>query len=441
MPATQPLLRVEQVKRRLPSLWVTIAIWIRVSTALLGQESAEDAARQANAQEAESPGRGGSATVSAEEVLGIIRRRLVAQFDAYLTTPADYRDRVGRECHVFPEGDLFPYLYPAMAYVNLALEDPERTDHSVTQAGKLIDLAIPSVIRHVRPPGGRLERLSDYRQHAMYLGQLNLALGAYYLISDDNRYDTLHRKLSDLLHQALVEAKGRPLRSFPQYSWPFDTIPVLVSLDLYDARTSRPRSAQAVRAHLSWVRANATHPGLRLPYSRIDNATGRGRELPRGCDLSFRLCLLPQVDRAYAEQQYAQYLKHYWLDQGLLAGFAEWPGGTKRFEDMDSGPIIMGIGLGSTGLGLGATIAMDDKERLKRLTAELATLDLLRPLFVAAQQEATGKAAAKLRMIRLDAKHVTGFLFGDAMLFYCITWQPWTEEGAPATKPSSNEGR
>jgi len=366
-----------------------------------------------------------SESLSPDEILGPIREELLAQFDDYLKSPEDYRKRVTRECAVFPEGDLFPYVYPAMAYVNVALEDPTRQEHCARQARKLIDLAIASVTDRVHPPERRLDQLTDYRNHATHLGQLNLALGALGLISDDHRYDAIHRRVSDVLYEGLVQSRGRPLQSYPQRTWPFDTIPVLVSLQRYDAGTGGTRSQKLIREHLAWVRANATHPDLGLPYSKVDDATGKAQELPRGCDISLRLCLLPHIDALYAREMYAQYVKHHWLDRGMLAGFAEWPNGMKRFEDIDSGPIVMGIGLGATGLGLGTTIALDDGERLRRLCGELRRLEALRRLFSAAQPGAAGIRGSRLLPFQLDDQHVTGFLFGDAMLFYCITWQSW----------------
>lgn len=387
--------------------------------------------KSSDAQQAPPPiprqGRTNVPTMSPDEVLQKIRQHLGTQFDAYLNDPKDYEQRVTRQCGIFPEGDLFSYIYPAMAYVNLALQNPKRKAHCVRQAQKLIDLAIPSVRKRFRLPDGKLENISNYQNHAVYLGQLNLALGAYGLISSDGRYDVLHKRVSDILHQALVKSQGRPLRSYPENSWPFDTIPVLVSLHLFDVKTSQHRSKNIIQQHLAWVRNNATHQRLRLPYSRVDNMTGKGKELPRGCDLSFRLCLIPHIDQTYARRLYKQYTRNYWLDRGILAGFAEWPNGIQHFADIDSGPIVNGIGLAATGLGLGATIAVGDRQRLQRLCEQLASLAAIRSFFVAGQQQSAGDARRNLGMIPVDDVPFTGFLFGDAMLFYCVTWQPWSK--------------
>jgi hypothetical protein len=364
--------------------------------------------------------------VSSESVLSSVRERLIAEFDTLLEDPARYERLVAGECRMFPLGQLFPFLYPAMGYVNVALREPERKEHCIEQARKLLDVAIEKAAASVRAPNGRLDELESYRGHAVMLGQLNLALGAYYLIADDNHYDAIHARLSDVLHEALVEANGAPIKSFPYNSWPFDTIPVLLSLKLYDLKTWQDRSGGVINRHLAWVREHATDPALGLPYSRINENTGAGLEAPRGCDLSFRVCLLQELDPVYAKELYTRYVESYWLERGVFAGFAEWPKGSVKFMDMDSGPIIMGIGLGATGLGLGTVIAMDDQARLNRLCIQLSGVEALRSLLIAVENRMPPAARRGTWRIPLDERHVTGFLFGDAMLFYCATWRPWT---------------
>ncbi len=365
---------------------------------------------------------------SGKELLAPISARLLRDFNRRLEDPQGYARDVKIRCASFPEGDLFPFLYPAMAYVNVALRAPDQRENSVRNCEKLIDLAIASVAQRVRPPQGELSRLISYQDHATYLGQLNLALGAFALISEDGRYDLLHRHLSDILYAALAKSNGRPLRSFPEHSWPFDTIPVLVSLKLYDRAASPTRSDAIIKEHLRWIREEGSDSNLQLPYSRIAVDANSSHELPRGCDLSFRLCLLPHLNRDYAKELYKFYTETYWLDRGLVAGFAEWPKGTQRFQDMDSGPIVMGIGLGATGLGVGATIALNDQERLRRLAGQLASMDVLRTRFLEAQGNTPDASTGELGKIALDNECFTGFLFGDVMLFYCVTWEEWPGE-------------
>jgi hypothetical protein len=342
--------------------------------------------------------------ISSRDVLNAVSTQLERQFDDYLRSPQDYRAQVERSARAFPEGDLFPYIYPGLAYVNLGLQLPEKKEHAAAQVRSLIDLVIPNVASRVWA-GGPLLSLPDYRKHATYLGQLNLLLGAYRLISSDQRYLPLQRHLSDVLYQGLVANRGGPLASYPEYTWPFDTIPVLLSLAL-DGRHSRTMSAH----HLGWIRTEGSNP-WGLPYSQI---SGDRLRQPRGCDLSFRLCLLPHMDAQASGELYSRYASRFWIDHGIVSGFAEFAGGRGQ-ADIDSGPMILGIGMSATGMGVGAAIAAKDQTRLVRLCQGLRNMEVIRPML----------AKTRIGGIEIDERHFTGFLMGDAMLFYSVTWRKW----------------
>lgn len=360
---------------------------------------------------------------SGDQMIEGIQTRLLANFEQYLKDPKSYEQTALAECRQFPEGDLFPFVFPAFAYTNLALKGTVAKAAAQKRVAALIDLALPHVVARVQPPGGKLENLKTYANHATYLGQLNTALGCYRLIGGDDRYTALHKHLSDLLHTALIKRDGRPLESYPEYSWPFDTIPCLVSLRLYDAQTGVDRSTAITKKHLAWIREHATDPAMGLPWSRVDNTTGRGIEKPRGCDLALRMMFLAQVDRDAAKSLYEKFVAGFWLVRGAMAGFAEWPHGETKFEDADSGPIVMGIGMSATGFGVGAAIAADDADLLQRLGEQMPGMKaMILGLKTLTPPE---RQPALLRRLTLNDRYETAFLFGDACLFYSITWTPW----------------
>lgn len=360
---------------------------------------------------------------SAQDILSVFRKKMTIEFDSFLKKPEAYRDLVQEECRGFPEGDLFPYIFPALAYANLAKSDQTGKAHALKQMAKLIPLARSSVIRRVNPPSGNLQKLKDYKKQAVYLGQYNMLLGAWRLIGGDDRYQPEHKAVSDALHAALTKQGGCPLESFPNLTWPFDTIPCLVSLQLYDRHTGIPRSREAIKNHLIWVNEKALDPVTGLPGSLINIKTGEQQEKPRGCDLSLRLCLLPHIDKKEAARVYKKYTKAFWLEKGMIAGFAEWPYGKTEYQDMDSGPIFLDIGLAATGLGLGASIAANDTGRIIRMSEELANLNTLKLL---ARQLGADPANMRIQKTIVKGEHyTTAFLFGDACLFYALTWVKW----------------
>lgn len=356
-----------------------------------------------------------------EQILSSIEKRLTSEFDAMLENYNEYEKKVNKECRYFPEGDLFPYVYPALGYLNLCFKNLKYAPQAKQKIQKLINSTIKSVTKKVRPRDGNLNKLFSYKKSATYLGQLNLLLSVYSLVYRDNKYHNLNKHLSLILNKALLNVSGKPLHSYPDYTWPFDTIPVIASLLLYDEAQGTDTYKNIATKHFKWLKTNGSHPLYKLPFSRINPSSYEGKEVPRGCDLSLQLCILPQINKKYAKQLYQQYLKYFWIKRGAISGFAEWPNGKSKFQDIDSGPIFMGIGMGATGTGVGAVIAMDDKERMAILASELLTIDLLRPIFLKiAQNDPTlGKAYP------ISEKYFTGFLMGDLMLFYCVTWRPW----------------
>jgi hypothetical protein len=361
-------------------------------------------------------------SLNTEQVLKFNANTLREQFDDWLNDPDTYRQRALRECSVFPEGRMYPFAIPALGYANLGLGDAKQRQHCAAQMQKLIDLLISTVIEDIRPPGGDLNRLAHYQKEGTRLSTLNLTLACYALIGGDGRYARLHDRISLLLRRALTELSGRPLASYPAYTWYFDTVMALLSLELYDRAHGRAQTRPLMEQHFAWLRSHATDAATGLPVAYKGG-------LPRGCDLSMQICLLQQLDSWTAQRLYADYVQHHWVNFGLIAGFREWPRSKRRafMGDIDSGPLILGIGPTATGVGIGAARAVSDANRLGTLTRQLKVLpDFLRRL-EAGDQQLFGDS------VPVSSQYVTGFLYGDAVLFYAITWVPYPGAARDAT--------
>lgn len=309
-----------------------------------------------------------------------------------------------------------------MAHANLAMADSEQREKTLKRMAPLLDEAIRSTEAKVAVRAGDLEKLTGYRGQGTYLGQLNLALASWSLAGGDERYLPLHRHLTEVLASELGRKRGQPIKSFPGYSWTFDTVPALVSISAFDRHSGGERAAPLLKAHREWVRDHGIHPTTGLPWSRMA-AKGRGLAAPRGCDLSWRIALLAQVDRGWAEELYGRYTSSFWLDRRMMSGFAEWPEGRRGRTDLDSGPVFQGIGSSASTLGLASVIAMDDRERRDTLEDQLAMRHVALPLLLT-RDHRTGRQRIA-GMIDHDSQYVTGFLYGDVTLFYSLTWQEW----------------
>jgi hypothetical protein len=408
---------------------------------------------------------------NADEIADGLAIELAAKFDALLIKPEDFQRKVRQECKRFPEGDLFPYLLPALAYGHLA----DRTDEAergplLAKMAQLIELARPGVEKKTRAPDRDLMKLESYRGEGVYVCQLNMALSAYRMLGG-KRFGDLNDHLSRQIRNALRKRKGAPLKSFATATWPFDTIPCLVSLAWHDRVTGSADSTVVIENHLEWVAKNGTEKATGLPFSRIE----KGPQRPRGCDLSWRVALLAQIAPDRAKKLYRRYVKHFWLERFVAAGFAEWAGGSKgqrnnklcvlgedraaksrrtdagipegtsrrrnteivvrdRLKrasnfcagskgktDHDSGPVFWGIGSAASVLGLAAARAAGDDYRFARIIAQVdKARAAIRELLV---RNASADRVLLGGMIPISKGYVTGFLYGDAVLFYAVTYR------------------
>ena len=370
----------------------------------------------------------GPLSLSTEEVLKVNASRLCEQFDWWLEEPDLYRQRALRECSAFPEGRIYPFAIPALGYANMGLGDSNRRQHSAAQMQKLIDLFISTLIEDISPPDGDLNRLAHYQKEGTRLATLNLTLACYALVCDDGRYSSLHDRVTLLLRRALTEGAGKPLASYPAYTWYFDTIMALLSLELYDRAHGLAQTGPLLEQHFAWLRSHANDTGTGLPIAHKGG-------LPRGCDLSMQICLLQQLDARTAQLLYADYVRHHWVNFGFIAGFREWPKSKRPSSsgDIDSGPLVLGIGPTATGVGIGAAKAVSDANRLRTLARQLKLLpDFLRLL------EQRGQPLFG-DLVRVNSQYVTGFLYGDVVLFYAITWVPYPRASRATTKSTGEK--
>ncbi|HAI11310.1 MAG TPA: hypothetical protein DCM28_06360 [Phycisphaerales bacterium] len=344
---------------------------------------------------------------------------MATQFDLWLEEPQQYQAMALKECGVFPEGRLYPFILPAMAYANMAISGDLDKDLAAKQMRHLLDMAIPQVGKFIEAPANDLMQMSTYARHGTFLSTLNIAIGHYRLISDDPRYNKIHDYLSHLLLAALKAKQGGPIDSYPQYTWYFDTIMALASLGIWDHLNHTDFANPLLEAHLAWRKTNATVADTNLPRARPGDSS-------RGCDLSMQVSLLANMKPMVARELYDNYVKTHWVDFGIAAGFREWPVNVHApiGGDIDSGPVLMGIGSTASGIGIAATKAMSDEQRLNSLTLQLDTVSqLFHRLLAVEQQQSTQLWLGK--DLQINKSCYTGFLYGDAALFYALTWTPF----------------
>jgi hypothetical protein len=109
-----------------------------------------------------------------------------------------------------------------------------------------------------------------------------------------------------------------------------------------------------------------------LPAFQAESRSGRIMQGARGCGNSGILLFAAELDPAIAGRWYDAYEKNFWKDTGWIAGFTEMPLQAKDdFMDVDSGPVLCGIGSVSSAFGIGAAKTAGRIDRAAPLTAEV----------------------------------------------------------------------
>ncbi len=210
----------------------------------------------------------------------------------------------------------------------------------------------------------------------LYLSHLNLIYGAVDQL--DECFDEVeHQRISlELARRSLAD----PHKHVPSYErlpfrWPADQTATLASLARFDHKHGEDTLSQPLEA---WREVMTKHLDAKtgLPESEV---TGKvpGAQLPRGCAQSFITRYLNEVDPALAATWWEKYREHHFTRLGAVVGFREWPRGVEKKGDIDSGPIVFGIGAAASAFAIAAAKTQGDTALALQLEASASTALML----------------------------------------------------------------
>ncbi|MBA2662847.1 MAG: hypothetical protein H0U74_11160 [Bradymonadaceae bacterium] len=308
--------------------------------------------------------------------------------------------------------DVIVLSHMASGMMNLATADPDRGEELGPLTAEIARRALM-----LAPYKSDPRDVKDLGQHNLYHSHLNLILGIHRHVSSSKEHDTLHRRLSRHL-SAMSLADGdfhaRSYASFASGKWPADQAVTLASLHLYDRIHRTSLSKAPIRGWLGEM-AKRTDAAHGLHHSALFKTLWYA-EIPRGCGLSWTILYMAQFAPGEAGELYERYRSAYGSDVLGFGGFREWPPGAKHGFDVDSGPIIFGIGMAATGLGLGPARMFGDG-------ASYAAIMRSATVFGAPSRGLFGG-----RRYRLAP------LVGEAMLFNGTTARLWFAQPTPSSR-------
>lgn len=297
-----------------------------------------------------------------------------------------------------PEYDFMARTFTVLALADHALTTPDSVDDDL----RVIDTILRDTLRYDDPRHWLLPYAdaSPWRGdgHSLFVdGELLVMLGARRLVRDDSpewQAETQRRAAAVVAN--LERNDPLPLaESYPNEGWTFCHTMALVGLRMHEVLDGADHHA-ARDAWVAFARERLVDPdsGLLISEFTMDGAPQDG---PEGSSLWFTTVALRLIDPALADAQYAGAKQAL---GGTVFGWGyarEWPAGSRRYVDVDSGPIvpIINASASSSGFAIVASQAAGDDDWNRALVHALAAANAVMtvdPSLAAAADNAIGQS-------------------------------------------------
>lgn len=274
--------------------------------------------------------------------------------------------RIGKESSL--EFMLFSYAYSSYALTNLAVKDSVYKERAVSLIKesilKVLDKRLYSPY-YVENNLLELDSIPDYS--VLYLGHLNLMIGCYRLLSDDDSFDKLNDNISESLFRRYNETESLCLESYPSAIWIPDNTVALASLKLHGVNSGSGYDSVCLR-WVEYAKEHFIHEETGVLYSTVDAVSGKAKEEPRGSMLGWSIMFIYQFDSEFAIELYNNYKKHFSDNVLIFRLFNErYSSRGVNSGDIDSGPIIFGYSIPANEFALSNAVLSGDYRTAKKI--------------------------------------------------------------------------
>ncbi len=205
--------------------------------------------------------------------------------------------------------------------------------------------------------------------HFLYLAM------RYQNISDDQRFAPVIHQVATALARDLSATPHGLLKSYSDMWWLTDNFAAYAGLTLYD-RTYGTHLSAVKDKFITTIRTHYLDPKTGLFATYVDAEQQKILQGPRGISLMYGLHYLKEFAPAFATEQYALARKNFYRSFLGMGAMAEAPPGETAREDIDSGPVVFGLGPSASGFGIGAAAMMQDHRTVSELLHSLSIIGL-----------------------------------------------------------------
>lgn len=311
--------------------------------------------------------------------------------ESIIDEPLDSDSRISKLMETNAEWILFTYSFTTFSCYHLLEKDSISKERAEELMKKSIEKALdPGVSMHYST---NPYDLKDFNS-VLYLGHLNMMLGMYCKISDDDSYEDLFINISKYLEKAFMNSTSFQLESYPEAIWISDNAQAMASLKFYQD-FAFGMDMPVIEDWKNIIQRKYTETVVNLPYSTVNFESRLPEEEPRGSMLGWIIMFTHYFDKEWADSMYKDYKTHFSADSLTFRMFRErYNDFSTNVGDIDSGPIINGFSIPASQFALICAINAGDQE----------TIDLLYKLvrFGTQEIETETEFKYKTRMIEFE---------------------------------------
>lgn len=278
----------------------------------------------------------------------------------FLEVELKQKDLGKRMQQLFPEGYVFIHALYGLSWCELALAD---SSHNEKLKAKAVEEALYAFGKINSEEGVAPFELALTPENGIfYCGWKNYLLSKILQIDhafkDHDLYEEAFKKQSSEIVEALKLSKSPYLESYNGHAWPADMFVAMASINNYDALYT-PKYKSDIRFWLEKVKKHLDSETKMIPH-KTDAETGQTIEGTRGCSIGLSLRMLGEIDPAFGKEQYDLAKANFITTRFGLPAMREYPEGTLGLGDVDSGPVILGVGFSATIVMIGTMSMYND---------------------------------------------------------------------------------
>jgi hypothetical protein len=266
------------------------------------------------------------------------------------------------------EWALGTYQMAALGLGQVALEHPELAEELRPVVADAAEALLEPGLRSFGTAAwgdDALEALETEQGHA-YMGYLNMALGMHRLLEPDTELASTHDALTEALARRLAAAPTALIETYPGEAYPVDVASVAASIALHARATGADRDAM-LEAWSERYRELYVDPVSGLLIQAADPATGNAWDRPRGSGTALAVYFTAFVDADLSADLYEGLTRSCRVMPLGYGGMREYERGTSGWGDVDSGPVIFGVGTSATGFALAGARLHGDRPTYQAL--------------------------------------------------------------------------